>query len=89
MAFLAITSSFFGHYLGAREGLEGLYLKMKGESVNRKKIKLRYCSILLTHFMGRSIINPSILGLIESLGGPIIAMILSLCQCMLSAMFQR
>ena len=50
VAFFAITSSFFGHYLGAREGLEGLYLKM--------------------------IINPSILGLIESLGGPIIAMIL-------------
>ena len=36
VAFFAITSSFFGHYLGAREGLEGLYLKMKGESVNRK-----------------------------------------------------
>lgn len=31
VAFLAITSSFFGHYLGAKEGLEGLIIKMSGK----------------------------------------------------------
>ena len=75
VAFLAITSSFFGHYMGAREGLEGLYLKMKGKSVNRKKLNYATALFLLT-LWGVAIINPSILGLIESLGGPIIAMIL-------------
>ncbi len=35
VAFLAITSSFFGHYLGAKEGLEGLIIKMSG----KKEIK--------------------------------------------------
>jgi len=76
VAFLAITSSFFGHYLGAREGLEGLYLKMKGESVNRKKLNYGTAVFFLFTLWGVAIINPSILGLIESLGGPIIAMIL-------------
>ncbi|OOF60597.1 HAAAP family serine/threonine permease [Rodentibacter sp. Ppn85] len=76
VAFLAITSSFFGHYMGAREGLEGLYLKMKGESVNRKKLNYATALFFLVTLWGVAIINPSILGLIESLGGPIIAMIL-------------
>ncbi|HHF4898895.1 TPA: HAAAP family serine/threonine permease [Haemophilus influenzae] len=76
VAFLAITSSFFGHYMGAREGLEGLYLKMKGEAVNRKKLNYATALFFLLTLWGVAIINPSILGLIESLGGPIIAMIL-------------
>ena len=76
VAFLAITSSFFGHYMGAREGLEGLYLKMKGESVNRKKLNYATALFFLLTLWGVAIINTSILGLIESIGGPIIAMIL-------------
>lgn len=76
VAFLAITSSFFGHYMGAREGLEGLYLKMKGKSVNRKKLNYATALFFLLTLWGVAIINPSILGLIESLGGPVIAMIL-------------
>lgn len=76
VAFLAITSSFFGHYMGAREGLEGLYLKMKGEAVDRKKLNYATALFFLLTLWGVAIINPSILGLIESLGGPIIAMIL-------------
>ena len=62
--------------MGAREGLEGLYLKMKGESVNRKKLNYATALFFLLTLWGVAIINPSILGLIESLGGPIIAMIL-------------
>ena len=76
VAFLAITSSFFGHYLGAREGLEGLYLKMTGAKVNRKKLNYGTAVFFLFTLWGVAIVNPSILGLIESLGGPIIAMIL-------------
>lgn len=80
VAFLAITSSFFGHYLGAREGLEGLIIKMKNdvnpEPVNRKKLNKVTAVVFLLVLWGVAIMNPSILGLIESLGGPIIAMIL-------------
>ncbi|MCK3657804.1 serine transporter [Pasteurellaceae bacterium Pebbles2] len=78
VAFLAITSSFFGHYLGAREGLAGLYLKLtdKQENIDRKKLNNGTAVFFLLTLWGVAIINPSILGLIESLGGPIIAMIL-------------
>jgi len=61
VAFLAITSSFFGHYMGAREGLEGLYLKMKGESVNRKK--LNYATALFFLFFS---FNPFSIGEINN-----------------------
>lgn len=78
VAFLAITSSFFGHYLGAREGLEGLYTKMTsdGKAINRKKLNYGTALFFLLTLWGVAIINPSILGLIESFGGPIIAAIL-------------
>ena len=71
------TSSFFGHYLGAREGLEGLYLKMTdNKTINRKKLNYGTALFFLLTLWAVAVINPSILGLIESLGGPIIAMIL-------------
>lgn len=80
VAFLAITSSFFGHYMGAREGLAGLYEKMRGApqgtAVNRKTLDYACALFFLITLWIVAIINPSILGLIESLGGPIIAMIL-------------
>ena len=81
VAFLAITSSFFGHYMGAREGLEGLFIKLKRDSgsdvaINHKKLNLYSALFFLITLWIVAIINPSILGLIESLGGPIIAMIL-------------
>ncbi|WP_386694993.1 HAAAP family serine/threonine permease [Lonepinella sp. MS14435] len=77
VAFFAITSSFFGHYLGAREGLEGLYIKMTdNKQINRKKLNYATAIFFLLTLWGVAVINPSILGLIESLGGPIIAMIL-------------
>ncbi|WP_386692376.1 MULTISPECIES: HAAAP family serine/threonine permease [unclassified Lonepinella] len=77
VAFFAITSSFFGHYLGAREGLEGLYIKMTdNKQINREKLNYGTAVFFLFTLWGVAVMNPSILGLIESLGGPIIAMIL-------------
>lgn len=80
IAFLAITSSFFGHYLGAREGLCGLINKMNRDAgkadINPKKMTYATALFFLISLWIVATINPSILGLIESLGGPIIAMIL-------------
>ncbi|VTU06432.1 serine transporter [Actinobacillus porcinus] len=78
VAFLAITSSFFGHYLGAKEGLEGLFLKLRQDkkAISARKLNYGAAAFFLATLWGVAIINPSILGLIESLGGPIIAMIL-------------
>ena len=40
---MAIVSSFFGHYLGAREGLKGMIvqnLRKSGKEPNHKKVEM-------------------------------------------------
>lgn len=82
VAFLAITTSFFGHYFGAREGAYGIVrkcCKLAGnENPNLNLISLicgitMYIIMLIVAFC-----NPSVLDFIENLGGPIIAAILFL-----------
>ncbi len=81
IAFLAIVSSFFGHYLGATEGLHGI-VRGQFDPDARKigdpaLIKAIAVFMFLTTW-GVAILNPSILGLIEALAGPVIAAILYL-----------
>jgi len=81
IAFIAITKSFLGHYLGAREGFNGMVIKSlrsKGKTIALPALN-RYTGIfmLLTTWLVATL-NPSILGMIETLGGPIIAMLLFL-----------
>ncbi len=81
IAMIAITKSFLGHYLGAREGFNGMVIKSlrsKGKSIEINKLnKLTALFMLITTWIVATL-NPSILGMIETLGGPIIAMILFL-----------
>lgn len=74
VAFAAITSSYFGHFLGAHEGLVGL-VKSRSNMAETKINKISLLFIVLTTWI-ISIINPSILGMIESMGAPMIAAIL-------------
>ena len=76
VAFLAISSSFFGHYLGAREGLEGLVNQLRQEPIAPAKFQKISAIFFMITLWIVAIINPSILGFIESLSGPVIAMIL-------------
>lgn len=80
VAFLAIVSSFFGHYFGAYEGLCGIVrkiIKLTGnENPNIHSVKIFSTMFMYITIMLIAYINPSILDFIESLGGPIIAMIL-------------
>ncbi|MGC3834064.1 HAAAP family serine/threonine permease [Moritella viscosa] len=74
IAFIAITSSFFGHFLGAREGLNGLIRKqvnMTPTATNKLTIFILFISIWIV-----SVMNPSILNMMEIFSGPVIAMIL-------------
>lgn len=80
VAFLAILSSFFGHYFGAAEGLNGIVRKTL-KSCGKENPNIKSINIFTTIFMFVTIVlvsylNPSILGFIEDLGGPIIAAIL-------------
>lgn len=81
IAFIAITKSFLGHYLGAREGFNGMVIKSlrsRGKTIPLPKLN-RYTGIfMLVTAWAVATLNPSILGMIETLGGPIIAMLLFL-----------
>lgn len=79
VAIIAITKSFLGHYLGASEGLNGLVIKVargRGKEVGTKALNTFTALFMLVTTWAVATINPSILGMIESLGGPIIAMLL-------------
>lgn len=80
IAFTAIVSSFFGHYLGTAEGLKGI---LRGFLVSDSFAATRRMDYLIAGFVffttwGVAILNPSILGMIETLAGPVIAAILYL-----------
>ncbi|HEY1844110.1 MAG TPA: threonine/serine transporter TdcC [Buttiauxella sp.] len=82
IALVAIFKSFFGHYLGTLEGLNGLVLKFgyKGDKTRVSSGKLNLISMVF--IMGSTWIvayaNPNILDLIEAMGAPIIASLLCL-----------
>ncbi|MDR0219142.1 MAG: HAAAP family serine/threonine permease [Enterobacteriaceae bacterium] len=79
IAFIAITKSFLGHYLGAREGFNGIInkaLNAQGKSLQHRTLNRITSLFMLISAWIVATLNPSILNIIESLGGPIIAMIL-------------
>ena len=81
IAFIAITKSFLGHYLGAREGFNGMVIKSlrgKGKTIETSKLNKITALFMLLTTWAVATLNPSILGMIETLGGPVIAMILFL-----------
>ncbi len=81
IAFIAITKSFLGHYLGAREGLNGMmikHLRRRGKVIDLPRLNRITAIFMLVTAWIVATLNPSILGMIESLGGPIIACLLFL-----------
>ncbi|MBU2898242.1 aromatic amino acid transport family protein [Vibrio hepatarius] len=76
VAFAAITSSYFGHFLGAHEGLVGL-IKSRSKAPRNVVEKGSLLFIVITTWIV-AIINPSILDMIETMGAPMIAAILFL-----------
>lgn len=77
IAFVAIAKSFLGHYIGASEGLKGLVVKF-GRQPSAKVLDRGTAAFMLVVCWLVATLNPSILGLIETLGGPIIAALLFL-----------
>ena len=77
IAFVAIAKSFLGHYIGASEGFKGLVLK-SGRRPGAKALDRMTAAFMLVVCWIVATLNPSILGMIETLGGPVIAAILFL-----------
>ncbi|AUD61641.1 HAAAP family serine/threonine permease [Shewanella sp. Pdp11] len=81
IAFIAIVSSFFGHYMGATEGMKGIIVKQldtNKKGISEQKINKFILVFMFVTIWAVAIKNPSILNMIEALGGPIIAAILYL-----------
>jgi len=81
IAFIAITKSFLGHYLGAKEGLIGLYNKVSNKpnnTITSSKTMLLIELFLVLFCWVVATLNPNILKLIETVSGPAIALVLFL-----------
>jgi serine transporter len=79
IAFIAISKSFLGHYLGAMEGLSSIIvntLKSSGKSISQNTLqRIMKVFMVLTCWVAATV-NPNILKIIETMGGPVIAMLL-------------
>lgn len=81
VAVTAIGSSFFGHWLGAFEGAQGIMRGMVDPHSRRfsdRSLRIGITVFLIASTWLAGVLNPSILGLIESLAGPVIAAVLYL-----------
>ncbi|KTD74333.1 serine/threonine transporter [Legionella tucsonensis] len=79
IAFIAISKSFLGHYLGAKEGLSSIIvnmLKPTGKTISQYKLQRVIEIFMVITCWIVATINPNILKMIETLGGPIIAILL-------------
>ncbi len=79
VAIVAISSSFFGHYMGTREGLQGMMVnraKAQGKTVNTKTVDRAIIVFITLSLWAVAYANVSVMGMIESMVAPILAMIL-------------
>lgn len=77
IAFLAIASSYFGHFLGTREGLMGIITRLTekkdGPALNPKRLNLLITIGMIFGLWLLAIYNPPILKIISALSAPLIA----------------
>lgn len=81
VAFLAIASSYFGHFLGTREGFVGIVARVmtwnaseeKAKQLNYRKINFVITLLMVIGLWLLAIYNPPILKIIGALSAPIIA----------------
>ena len=81
IALVAITKSFLGHYIGASEGFQGLVVKSlrgRNRTLSAKWLERSTALFMVLTCWAVATFNPSILGMIETMGGPIIACLLFL-----------
>ena len=81
VAVVAIVSSFFGHYLGAAEGAAGIVRGIadaRSRRLDERTLRWGVAAFIFVTTWAAAVANPSILSLIETLSGPIIASVLYL-----------
>lgn len=76
IALVAMSKSFFGHYLGSKEGIDGIICKVTKNKLNEKTIKPITLIIVFLLCWLVAYLNPNILNMISSIGGLVLAIIL-------------
>lgn len=78
IALVAMSKSFLGHYLGSQEGLNGVLYKISDGKIQGKIANTitGIFTFLIAWFVAYK--NPSAIGIIESIGGPVLAILLFL-----------
>ena len=96
IAFLAIASSYFGHFVGTREGLVGITTRLMAwgnpaaeAQLNRKKINLIVTLVMMVGLWFLAVYNPPILKIIGALSAPVIAIYAYLMPVMLMKRIPR
>ena len=96
IAFLAIASSYFGHFVGTREGLVGITTRVMTWSnpaaeakLDRKKINLVVTLVMMLGLWFLAVYNPPILKIIGALSAPVIAIYAYLMPVMLMKRIPR
>jgi serine transporter len=81
IAFVAITKSFLGHYVGGYEVMRDIIMesgRARGKELNEKTVKTMILVFVILTCWYAAYANPSILGIIDSISGPTGAVILLL-----------
>lgn len=78
VALVAISKSFLGHYLGSQEGLNGILYKASNGKIQGKLANTLTAIItfLIAWFVAYK--DPSVIGIVEAVGGPVLAILLFL-----------
>ncbi|AIT09550.1 serine/threonine protein kinase [Candidatus Francisella endociliophora] len=76
VALIAMCKSFFGHYLGSKEGIDAIICKITKNKIKEKSIKPVTLSVVFILCWLVAYINPNILDMISSIGGLVLAVIL-------------
>lgn len=76
VALIAMSKSFLGHYLGSQEGLNGVLYKASNGKITGKLANTLtgIFTFLIAWYVAYK--NPSVIGIIESIGGPVLAILL-------------
>ncbi|WP_373193966.1 aromatic amino acid transport family protein [Francisella sp. Scap27] len=76
VALVAMGKSFFGHYLGSKEGIDGIVCKIAKNSIKESSVRPITLTVVFLMCWFTAYINPNILSMISSIGGLVLAVIL-------------
>lgn len=78
VALIAMSKSFLGHYLGSAEGLNGILYKASNGKIQGRVAHTitAIITFLIAWFVAYK--NPNVINIIESIGGPVLAVLLFL-----------